>query len=52
MTVASAALPMPAQQLAPADYTLDIAGYELKLARGAKSRQLRTTARCLVRYCA
>ena len=41
MTVASAALPVPAQQLAPADYTLDIAAYELE---AGPRRSIKTTA--------
>jgi FtsP/CotA-like multicopper oxidase with cupredoxin domain len=32
LTVAAAALDVPAQQLAPADYTIDIAPYELEIA--------------------
>src|ERR1700688_5105270 len=41
MTVASAALPVPAQQLAPADYTLDIAAYELE---AGPRRKIKTIA--------
>jgi FtsP/CotA-like multicopper oxidase with cupredoxin domain len=41
MTVAAAALPVPAQQLAPADYTLDIAAYELE---AGPHRKVKTTA--------
>ena len=41
MTVASAALPVHAQQLAPADYTLDIAAYELE---AGPRRKIKTIA--------